>query len=325
MGTTLRARVHATTRGRGLEILEGVRRVVDEAEDLLSTWRQDTELSRLNRAPVGEAQPVSEELLALLREARDWSEATGGAFDPVIGALVDAWDLRGEGRRPTPEELEAARAASGFGVLRLDPAGSTVTRLLQAAWLDSGGFGKGVALRRAARWLRSLGIGEGILDFGGQILALGGPEGGWEVAVAHPARREDAVALLRVSDRSVATSGASERFVNVAGEVVGHVLDPRTGEPVPPWGSVTVVAEDPVAADVLSTALFVMGPEEALRWAEGRQRYGVLVLTNGPRGVHARWNRGLTPYLVRAPLNDAGEDPPDESMSDLGNERDERR
>lgn len=302
MGTTLRGRVHAESRERGLAALEEVRRVVGHVDDLLSTWREDTELSRLNRAPAGVPTVVSPELVALLVEARGWFADTGGAFDPVVGALVDAWDLRGEGRRPDPAALEAARRASGFGVVALDPESGTVCRLADPARVDAGGFGKGVALRRAARRLHSLGVEEALLDFGGQILAVGGPDGGWRVTVAHPARRHDPAAALRVSDRSVATSGGSERFVRVGGRTLSHIVDPRTGVPVSPWGSVTVVAEDPVAADALSTALFVMGPAEALRWAAGRDAYGVLVLTDGPDGLEARWNRALAPYLVEAPL-----------------------
>lgn len=311
MGTRLRARVRAPSRAEGLAVLEEVRRSVGRMDGLLSTWRSDTPLARLNAAPVDRAVPLSDELVSLLREARAWSRRTDGAFDPVTGSLVKAWGLRDRGRRPSEAELERALAASGFGVLSLDPEARTATRRREGVRVDAGGFGKGVALRRARRVLRSWGVTEAYLSFGGQVLALGGGEDGrgWEVPVAHPARRDRTVALLRISGRSVATSGASERFVRVRGEIVGHVLDPRTGAPVPPWGSVTVVAEDAVAADVLSTALFVLGPEDALHWAEGREEYGVLLLERTAEGLEARWNRAMERWLVQTPITRQTHDP----------------
>jgi len=109
-----------------------------------------------------------------------------------------------------------------------------------------------------------------MIDLGGQV-AVGGPaEAPWPVALAHPQHR-DAVALrLHLAEGSLATSGGSERDVRVAGRTLGHVLDPRTGAPVSRRGSVTVWHGRALVADVLSTALYVMGPEAGLRWAEER-------------------------------------------------------
>jgi thiamine biosynthesis lipoprotein len=155
-------------------------------------------------------------------------------------------------------------------VFELDPSASAVTRRDTLAWLDTGGFGKGAALREAGRLLRSRGVRSAILNFGGQVLALGQDERGaaWPVPVAHPSRRHEPAVRLLLRDRSVSTSSQSERGVTVNGRRLGHIVDPRSGEPVAPWGSVTVVAEDPVAADILSTALLVLGPDAALIWAE---------------------------------------------------------
>jgi thiamine biosynthesis lipoprotein len=97
---------------------------------------------------------------------------------------------------------------------------------------------------------------------------------------------------LRLRSGSVATTAQSERYVDVGGERYGHVLDPRTGRPVPALGSVTVVAADPVVADILSTALFVMGPEAGRRWAAGRKE-GILFLTLGEGAVVASWNEAF--------------------------------
>ena len=300
MGTTLRAAVAAVERTAGIAAIEEVFREVRRLEGLLSTWRDDSEIARVNRAEPGHAVRVSGELYRLLDEAARWTPASVGAFEPAIGALVDAWALRGEGRVPSSAERARALGASGASVYRLDAAATTVTRRDSLAWLDTGGFGKGVALRDAARLLRDRGVRSALLNFGGQVLALGVDRQGaaWRVPVAHPARRHEAAIYLRVQDRSVSTSSQSERAVTVSGRRLGHIVDPRSGEPVAAWGSVTVVAEDGVAADILSTALLVMGPEAALRWAERRTEYGVLILVEREGRVSPRWNAAMEQYLA---------------------------
>ncbi|HEV2148913.1 MAG TPA: FAD:protein FMN transferase, partial [Longimicrobiaceae bacterium] len=202
------------------------------------------------------------------------------------------------GRRPGEAALRRARSASGWDRFEVDAMAGTVVRRDSLAWIDTGAFGKGAALRGVRRVLEREGVRAALFDFGGQLLAVGTPpgEGAWPVAVAHPARRREPFAELRLRDRSVSTSSASERWVEESGERLGHILDPRTGRPVPAWGSVTVVAEDAFAADAVSTALFVMGPEEGMRWAKERTDVGVLFLVERGGAVEARWNAGLEPF-----------------------------
>lgn len=263
---------------------------VRSLDRILSTWRQDTELSQLNRAPVGESVKLSCTLASLLEEVRRFTQTTGGTFDPAIGALVDAYDLRGSGRQPDSAGLRAALEATGLRHFELDTRRRRARRLHPAVWIDSGGFGKGAALRAAAHVLRSRGVSQASLNFGGQVLVLGNRPELTLVAVAHPARRHRPVALLRLADASVSTSGLSER--------PGHILDPRSGRQVPPWGSVSVVAQDPLAADILSTALFVMGPEAACAWAASQDEIGVLLLVGTGETLYVRWNRSMKDFLV---------------------------
>lgn len=282
MGTLLRVRVAAADRPAAVAASEAALEAVRGTEERLSTWRAGTELAVLNEAPAGRPVRVSPDVFGLLEEVAEWTRATGGAFDPAVGALVDAWDLRGAGRRPTAAELERARAASGLGCFELEPGSATVRRLCPRAWLDAGGFGKGAALREARRALVSAGGRAAVLDFGGQQVAFGEASilPSRSLALAHPSRRAEPVLRLPWSSGSAATTGQSERGTETPEGRVGHVLDPRTGRPVPSWGSVTVLAEDPLTADVLSTALFVMGPEAGLAWAEERGEIEALFLVD---------------------------------------------
>lgn len=299
MGTLLRATVLAPDR-TDWSPLDAALAEVRRLDDVLSTWRPDAELARVNAAPLGAPVALSHELADVLAEVWEWAGATQYAFDPGVGALVDVWDLRGSGRRPEAGELERALSASGLDQFQLDVAARTLARGNEASWLDSGGFGKGAALRAARRELERRGIAHALLSFGGQVLAMGGADPrGWLVWVAHPARRDQPVVALRLRDHSASTTSQSERYIEAAGERFGHVLDPRTGLPVPAWGSVTVVHRDPLLADILSTALFVLGPERGLAWAEGRGDVGALFLVERAGQLEARWTAAMTPFLER--------------------------
>jgi FAD:protein FMN transferase len=299
MGTVLRIGVEAADRPTGIQAIEDAFLAVRRVDSLVSTWRDDSEIARLNRAPLGVPVSLSPELYTALEEVRHWRQETAGAFDPAIGALVDAWDLRGTGRKPSPSALDQARAASGMQHFAFSVGHRTVRRTHPAAWLDTGGFGKGLALREARLALRSAGISAALLNFGGQVVAIGsGNAGEWIIPVAHPSRRNDPAARIRLQRGSASTSAQSQRFVSVGGERVGHVLDPRTGQPVPSWGSVTVVAEDPAVADVVSTALLVLGPEHGLEWARHRPDVGVLFLIEREGWLIRHWNAGLEKFLV---------------------------
>jgi thiamine biosynthesis lipoprotein len=300
MGTTLRIGVRAPDRKAGIAAIEEAFHAVRRDDSLLSTWRDDSEIMRLNRAPAGTPVVLPVELYRLLRDCQRWSRETGGAFDPGIGALVDVWDLRRAGRIPSAAELSAARARSGIGRFSFADRSHSVTRSRAGAWIDTGAFGKGAALGSARSALRRHGIESAFLNFGGQVLALGADRGAdWIVPVADPARRAEPVMRLRLRGRSASTSAQSERWVEVEGRKLGHILDPRSGEPVPAWGSVTVVAKDPTLADVYSTALLVLGPERAIAWGRSRQDLGVLVLEDRQGRLVPRWNNGLTPFLLQ--------------------------
>ena len=310
MGTTLRAEVAAPNRELALAAVQAAFDSVAVLESVLSTWRDDSEIERLNRARPGDGVAVSPTLARLLDEASRWAAATGGAFDPAVGALTDAWDLRGRGRVPAPAALARALAATGmaqFAMAGLDGPSATAARRSAAAWLDTGGFGKGAGLRAASTVLRRAGVVSASLNFGGQVALFGpGPaSGAWVVPVADPGERLTAVAALQVRDASVSTSAQSERFVEIDGRRYGHILDPRTGRPVEAWGSVTVVASDAAVADMLSTALFVLGPVAGPRWAS-RHEVAALFLVRRPEGLEVRPTPAIRPLLVGQTFSPTG-------------------
>jgi thiamine biosynthesis lipoprotein len=268
MGTAVEIELQADHRESAVEASERVVRALESAESRLSTWRTDSELARFQRGEV-EASSI---LRAELKAAAAWGLATQGAFEPRCAALVEAWDLRGEGRLPSPEEQRAAA-------------------LDHSRW-EEGGFGKGAGLASVALELATMpGVQRAQINLGGHWLLFG--PGPFRIEVADPDARETAVAILRVAAGSVATSGNSERGIVIQGQRFGHVLDPRSGAPALDFGSVTVVHPDPLAADCLATAFLVLGPEAALAWAARDPQLDVLIVERGPDRPRLRGSAGL--------------------------------
>ena len=304
MGTALSLTVSAPTRDAGLAASEAAVRAVESVEGLLSTWRNDTSLARLNAAAPGEPYETPAPLFGLLKRVFEWERATAGAFDPAVGPLVTAWALRSGGRIPDAAELRRARNASSPGLFTFEESSLRISRLDAAARIDEGAWGKGWALDEAAAALRTSGATSFVLDLGGQVLASGEEKA---IAVAHPRDRTRTVATLRLKDASASTSGNSERGLVVAGRRVGHLLDPRSGEPAPDFGSVTVVAKDGLTADVLSTAFFVLGPKEGMALSERLRAGGtpneVLFFLEGEegRGLRVSMSPGMKQLADLAP------------------------
>ena len=268
MGTRARLSTYAETREGGLATLESALEVLEDTEEELSTWRQSSQISALNRHPVGEPWTAPPRLCRMFVDVWEWHRATDGAFDPAIGQLLAAWDIHGEGVVPAQEAGPKSLASSGMALLAFDQSRCTLTRRADVA-IDVGAFGKGEALDRAAA---VLGDDPWMIDIGGQMTVGGrAPQAGsWPIGVADPRQRDRPVLQVEMARGSLSTSGGSERDLVVNGVRVGHVLDPQTGRPAAFEGSVTVWHERGMVADVLSTALYVMGPEAGLQWAEAR-------------------------------------------------------
>jgi len=272
MGTTARLEIHSRDRASGLVALERMIGVLEVAEQELSTWKEGSALSRLNRHPQGSEFPVEAALCALFRELAFWHNQTGGAFDPAVGRLIESWGLNGTPRRPGAEELTTARLQSGFEHLEITErsSGCVLTRVREVI-LNSGGFAKGAGLDRLLHDTRDRRETDPwMVDLGGQVMVSSPPSGGraWAVALAHPRERHRPVRTLWLTSGSLATSGGSESDLGVGGTRVGHVLDPQSGETVVSDGAVVVWHESALVADILSTALYVMGPEQGLKWSE---------------------------------------------------------
>ena len=261
--------------------------VVDRLEAQLSVYRDDSEVTRLNRTAHDEAVEIEPRLFALLAQAMDIYTQTGGAFDITAAPLTKAWGFyRRLGRFPAQEEIDAAIAHVGSDALAFDQARGAVRFSKPGLEINLGAIGKGYALDRAAEILCERGAADFVIHGGlSSVLARGARAGRdhWSVAVRHPLRPEQRLAEMRLRDRSLGTSGSANQFFHHQGRRFGHVLDPRTGWPAEGALSATVLAPTAAEADALATALFVLGLEETEAFCQRREDVGALIITPGRR------------------------------------------
>ena len=246
-------------------------------EGVLSCRDEQAALARLNETGGGTA---GEETAALLQTALTLCEQTGGAYDPALGALSEAWGFStGAYRVPEPDALAEAMQSSGAGLVQLD--GISVT-LTNGAQLDLGGIAKGYAAGRVRTILREAGVTSAIISLGGNVAAVGKkPDGSaWTVGLQDPDRPEAYFGTVSIEDACVVTSGAYQRYFEENGQTYHHIIDPRTGYPAENGLiSVTIISADGTLADALSTSLFIMGPEEASSfWKKHRDTFDAIMM-----------------------------------------------
>lgn len=254
---------------RALDAAEAALDLIDRLESQLTVYRDDSEVSQINRDAAGQPVRVEERLFGLLEAAARITAETEGAFDLTAGPLTRAWGFfRRQGRVPSDEERAEALDRVGMRHVVLDSEARTVRFLRPGVELNLGSIGKGYALDRAALLLRGRWQLRSALIHGGHssVLALGSEPGGrrgWAVGIRHPWDPERRLAVLRLRDRALATSAATFQYLEYNNRKLGHLLDPRSGWPAEGLASVSVTAATAAEADALATAFFILGVEPA--------------------------------------------------------------
>jgi FAD:protein FMN transferase len=247
---------------------------VDRIDRLMSHYKPDSPLSRINREAAQHPVPVEPELFDFIAEAMRYNRESGGAFDITVGPLMKAWGFfRGDGRKPSEAELAAARRHVGPAHLVLNATARTIAFDEPGVELDLGGIAKGYAVDRVVALLKSRQVAAALVSSGGStIYGLGAPPGGqgWDVVIQDPIDARNEALTLTLKDRAVSVAGRSEKSFESGGVRYSHIMDPRTGWPVQGVLSVAVLASSGTAGDALDDALFVMGPERSRAYLKNR-------------------------------------------------------
>jgi thiamine biosynthesis lipoprotein len=236
---------------------------VDRIDRLMSHYKTDSALSRLNREAAHHPVSIEPELFDLIATSMRYSRDSDGAFDITVGPLMKAWGFfRGEGSVPSQQALEAARRHVGYAHVQLRPESHSVAFDADGVELDLGGIAKGYAVDRVASLLRERQVPAALISAGGSsIYAMGAPPGsaGWEISIQDPVDSRKIARTVTITDRAVSVSGSAEKSFESNGVTYSHIMDPRTGRPVQGMLSVTVLTTTATAGDALDNALFVLG------------------------------------------------------------------
>jgi thiamine biosynthesis lipoprotein len=237
-----------------------------EVDRLMSNYRDDSELSAVNREAARHAVVVTDPLFAVLDAAQRVSAASNGAFDMTVGPLVRAWGFHDKTPHvPGAAELAAVRPLVDYRNVHLEKERHTVEFTHPQLDLDLGGIAKGFAVEIAAGVLRRRGL-DGFIDAGGNQYLLGVPPGKrqWTVGIKNPIVPGEVLGVVETGETSVSTSADYNNFLVAGGRQYGHILDPRTLQPSTASLSVTILSRDGTLADAMSKAAFVLGPKAGL-------------------------------------------------------------
>lgn len=267
-----------------IEVLDGTDEVIDKGfsvirnlDELLSDYKPDSELSKVNRLAGGKSVEISDHMKEVIQISLAVARETGGAFDPTIGALtIGAYGFGRENFKiPSNDEINRAKALVDYNSVRLD--GNNLSFEKEAMMLDLGGIGKGYAVDKAVDALRKMGIHEGSISISGDIRVFGIDQ---EIRIRHP-RGDGFIATFKSGGRdlSISTSGDYERFAVEEGKVYHHILVPKKGISGNDFQSITIVLENNnTLADAYATALFALGRPGALSFLDGHPRIGAFIV-----------------------------------------------
>jgi FAD:protein FMN transferase len=272
MGSELRITAWTSDERATLDAFSATFREFQRLDALMSVWKPGSDVERINEAAGKHPVKVSDEVLDVLREARQVSDWTNGKFDITFGALSGLWkfDHDQDNQIPNDADVRARLPLIDYTALDTNPSAGTVHLRRPGMRVHLGGIGKGYAIDRAVQILRDAGLHDFMIRAGGDLYVAGHRgDRPWRVGIRDPRGAADQVfATLDLSDGTFSTSGDYERYFIEGGRRYHHILDPDRGEPARGCRSVTIVSNRAVLADALSTGVFVLGPTAGMALIE---------------------------------------------------------
>jgi FAD:protein FMN transferase len=292
MGTRCAVELWSEDRARGEAAISSVFDDMKRIDRLMSTWKEDTEISRVNREATRHPVKISEELFRLLQESVRYSELTHGAFDITYASVGYLYDFK-RGVHPEQKAIDAALPGINWRQMVLEEKTFTVFFRKPGMRIDLGGIAKGYSVDRGIGILKKQGITRAMVNSGGDTRILGDRFGKpWVVGVRDPDHEGKVFLRLPLTDASFSTSGDYERYFDEDGKRFHHIIDPKTGDSARKCRSVTVISDSATRTDALTKSVFIMGPEEGIRFIDTLT--GVDAVAVAPDGKMF-YSKGLAP------------------------------
>jgi len=265
MGTRTSVELHTNTQQQADKCSQLVFDEMNRIDALMSPYKADSELAKINREASEKAVKISQELFNLLKRSLEFSEMSGGAFDITFASVGFLYDYRNN-KRPSDEKIGQQLDAINYKNIKLDETQKSVFFSHRNTKIDLGGIAKGHAVDNAIKILSDCNIKNALVTAGGDSRILGDKNGRpWVMGVRHPRDEKKVVVSIPLSNEAISTSGDYERFYIEDGKRYHHIIQPSTGKSVSHSWSVSVLANDSLTSDALSTTLFVLGTKKALQ------------------------------------------------------------
>jgi thiamine biosynthesis lipoprotein len=251
---------------------------ISKIEDMMSPYKQDSEISRLNKE--GYIDETSPDLLYLMEQSIYYGTLSSGAFDITIQPILDLWKTKiSAGEYPDKEEINNTLTLVNYSNITIS--NDTVTFNMHGMAVTLGGIAKGYAVDKAISVLKDEGCLSGLVNAGGDGMYFGTRQDGsnWRVGLVNPDNKSESIVILNISDMAVATSGNYERYFNESARL-SHISDPKTGYSCQSLISATVIASSLMEADALATTIFVLGPVDGMELIERIDTVECLLITS---------------------------------------------
>jgi thiamine biosynthesis lipoprotein len=291
MGTFARIVVIAKDSDAAGKCIENAFTQINKVDDLMSDYKSDSEISRVNRDGFEKAVQLSQSTYEVLQRSIEFSELTDGAFDITVGPLVELFrKAKRKQVLPNQDIIAYVRSKVGFEKLKLDDQNRTVQFTVEGMQLDLGGIAKGYAVDKAVETIQTHGAIGGMVDLGGDIRCFGAPFKGrdhWVIGLQNPDMLTDSAGRevllkLKMTNGAIATSGDYQQFIIIEGKRRSHIIDRKTGTSTEGLSSVTIIADNATNADALATAVSVMGHENGLELIEKTPGTEAILITSQP-------------------------------------------
>lgn len=253
---------------------------IDRVEKLMSTEKESSDIYKLNHSGTDWVK-LSPEVINLLKLAKDYSKRTEGRFDPTAKPLVYLWmeKTRLEGKMPNPDELSEELELVNWRSLLTDENGNRARFETEGMKVTLGGIAKGYAIDRACKTLLEQGIENALVDVGGDMRAIGPRV--WTIGIQDPRKEDKILETIYLDNEAVSTSGDYRRYYFLGSKRIHHIINPKTGRPAENSMSVTIISENCMAADALSTGIFVAGPESGKKLLDLMNISGLIIDSEG--------------------------------------------
>jgi len=264
MGTEIHVELWHENEQQGNALTGAVIEEMHRIDAMMSTYKDDSELSHINAMAANGPVTVSSELLSLIIRALDYSVITSGAFDITYASAGQYYDYR-NGNKPSDVQLQQALPAINYRHVVIDQDHSTIEFMQPGVRIDLGGIAKGYAVDSSIEILQQAGVTNALVSAGGDTRVIGKRwDRAWKIGIRDPRKQDRVVTMIPLQDSAISTSGDYERFFEEDGVRYHHILNPGTGKSTQQIRSSSIIGEASIDTDALSTSVFVMGVKRGI-------------------------------------------------------------